>query len=60
MSFSQLKLHPSLERGIKELGFQRPTRIQTDAIPPALDGRDLLASAMTGSGKTAEIGRAHV
>ena len=53
MPFSGLKLHPSLLRAIKELGFSRPTPIQTDAIPPAMEGRDLLASAMTGSGKTA-------
>ena len=53
MPFSTLKLHPSLLRGIKELGFTRPTPIQADAIPPALDGRDVLACAMTGSGKTA-------
>ncbi len=53
MPFSSLKLHPSLLKGIKELGFARPTPIQTDAIPPALDGRDVLACAMTGSGKTA-------
>jgi ATP-dependent RNA helicase RhlE len=51
--FSGLKLHPSLLRAIKELGFSRPTPIQTDAIPPAMEGRDLLACAMTGSGKTA-------
>jgi ATP-dependent RNA helicase RhlE len=48
-----LKLHPSLLQGIKELGFARPTPIQADAIPPALEGRDVLACAMTGSGKTA-------
>jgi ATP-dependent RNA helicase RhlE len=53
MSFSTLRLHPALERGLKELGFRRPTQIQSDAIPPALEGRDLLATAMTGSGKTA-------
>ena len=53
MPFSSLKLHPSLLRAIKELGFTRPTPIQADAIPPALEGRDLLACAMTGSGKTA-------
>ncbi len=53
MSFSGLNLHPLLERGIKELGFRRPTRIQSDAIPPGLAGRDVLATAMTGSGKTA-------
>ena len=53
MPFSVFKLHPDLLRGIKELGFTRPTPIQSDAIPPALEGRDLLACAMTGSGKTA-------
>jgi ATP-dependent RNA helicase RhlE len=42
-----------LLRGIKELGFVRPTPIQEDAIPAAIDGRDVLACAMTGSGKTA-------
>jgi ATP-dependent RNA helicase RhlE len=51
--FSSLKLHPSLLKAIRELGFVRPTPIQADAIPPALEGKDLLACAMTGSGKTA-------
>jgi ATP-dependent RNA helicase RhlE len=53
LPFASLKLHPSLLKGIKELGFARPTPIQADAIPPALAGRDVLACAMTGSGKTA-------
>jgi ATP-dependent RNA helicase RhlE len=51
--FNSLNLHPSLLQGIKELGFVRPTPIQASAIPPALEGRDLLACAATGSGKTA-------
>jgi ATP-dependent RNA helicase RhlE len=51
--FSALGLHPDLLRGIRELGFIRPTPIQDEAIPPALQGRDLLACAQTGSGKTA-------
>jgi ATP-dependent RNA helicase RhlE len=51
--FSSLALHPDLLRGLKELGFPRPTPIQADAIPPALAGRDVLACASTGSGKTA-------
>ena len=53
MSFSELQLHPSLEQGLKDLGYRRPTPIQSDAIPPAMSGRDLLATAMTGTGKTA-------
>ncbi len=51
-TFASLALHPNLHRGLKELGFARPTPIQADAIPPALEGRDILACAMTGSGKT--------
>ena len=47
------KLHPSLQKGIRDLGFEAPTPIQLKAIPPALAGRDVLACAMTGSGKTA-------
>ena len=53
MPFATLPLHPLLLKGLKELGFARPTPIQADAIPPALAGRDVLACAMTGSGKTA-------
>lgn len=51
--FGSLNLHPDLKKAIKELGFARPTPIQSDAIPPAMEGRDVLACAMTGSGKTA-------
>jgi len=53
MSFSDFGLHPDLLRAITALGFQAPTPIQRDAIPPGLAGRDVLACAMTGSGKTA-------
>jgi ATP-dependent RNA helicase RhlE len=53
LPFSSLKLHPSLLRAVQELGFARPTPIQSDAIPLALAGRDVLASGPTGSGKTA-------
>jgi ATP-dependent RNA helicase RhlE len=53
MAFSSFGLHPDLLRGVKELGFQRPTPIQTDAMPPALAGKDVLAAAATGSGKSA-------
>jgi ATP-dependent helicase YprA (DUF1998 family) len=53
LAFSALKLHPTLLRGVDDLGFVRPTPIQSQSIPPALEGRDLLANAVTGSGKTA-------
>src|SRR5687767_13297253 len=53
MTFGALKLHQSLLAGIRDLGFTRPTPIQSDAVPPALAGQDVLACAMTGSGKTA-------
>jgi ATP-dependent RNA helicase RhlE len=53
MPFSNFGLHPDLLRGVKEMGFTRPTPIQQDSMPPALEGKDVLACAMTGSGKTA-------
>ena len=53
MPFSQFGLHADLLRGVREMGFTRPTPIQADSIPPAIEGRDVLACAMTGSGKTA-------
>ncbi len=53
MSFSAYDLDPRLLRGVADLGFTEPTPIQRDGIPPALEGRDVLACAMTGSGKTA-------
>ncbi|MEW5700672.1 MAG: DEAD/DEAH box helicase [Candidatus Zixiibacteriota bacterium] len=51
--FSSFALHADLLRGVAEMGFTHPTPIQRDAIPPALAGHDILACAMTGSGKTA-------
>jgi ATP-dependent RNA helicase RhlE len=53
MSFTQFDLDPSLLRAIADQGFTAPTPIQRSALPPALAGRDVLACAMTGSGKTA-------
>ena len=53
MSFNTFDLHPDLLRGVAALGFDTPTPIQRDAIPPIHAGRDVLACAMTGSGKTA-------
>src|SRR5262249_15081631 len=53
MSFASLNLRPELLRAVAELGFTTPTPIQARAIPPAASGRDVLACAATGSGKTA-------
>jgi ATP-dependent RNA helicase RhlE len=53
VTFEEMNLHPAIKRGIRDLGFTEPTPIQRDSIPPALDGRDVIACAMTGSGKTA-------
>jgi ATP-dependent RNA helicase RhlE len=53
MPFSAFGLNPRLQQSLRDLGFERPTPIQQEAIPPALEGRDIVASAMTGSGKTA-------
>jgi len=53
MSFEPLGLSPALLRAVTELGYTRATPIQEQSIPVALQGRDVLACAMTGSGKTA-------
>lgn len=53
MTFEELGLHPLLLKAIHDLGFQRPTPIQAQAIPPVLEGRDLIGCAQTGTGKTA-------
>ncbi len=51
-SFAQLDLSPPLLRAAQEAGWEKPTPIQLDAIPVALAGRDLIACAQTGTGKT--------
>ena len=52
-TFAELDLDSNLLDAIEEMGFERPTKVQAEAIPQALDGRDILASAPTGTGKTA-------
>ena len=53
MEFEQLKLDPRILAAIKQTGFHQATRIQQEAIPIVLSGEDLMASAQTGTGKTA-------
>ncbi|MEA2785785.1 MAG: ATP-dependent helicase RhlE, partial [Candidatus Eremiobacteraeota bacterium] len=52
-TFDALGLGPASLRAVRELGFTIPTPVQAAAIPPALAGKDVLASAQTGTGKTA-------
>ena len=56
MPFSSLGLTPALCTPLARLGYARPTPVQVDAIPMVLTGRDLLARAQTGTGKTAAFG----
>lgn len=53
ITFEALNLHPAILRAIEEAGYTTPTPIQAQAIPEVLAGHDLLASAQTGTGKTA-------
>jgi ATP-dependent RNA helicase RhlE len=53
MPFASLGLVPELVRAVAEEGYAQPTPIQQETIPLALDGRDLIGSAQTGTGKTA-------
>ena len=55
MSFNDLGLSAELLRAVEEKGYTQPTPIQQKAIPAVLSGRDLLASAQTGTGKTASF-----
>ena len=53
MKFTELSLKPEILKGLEEVGYQDLTRIQEETFSPILGGRDLLARAETGSGKTA-------
>jgi len=53
MNFENLNLHPGIMTGVHELGYTELTPIQTESIPPILQGKDLIGLAQTGTGKTA-------
>ncbi|MBU0643911.1 MAG: DEAD/DEAH box helicase, partial [Alphaproteobacteria bacterium] len=53
--FSDLNLAPKVLKAIEDAGYESPTPIQAGAIPPALEGRDVLGIAQTGTGKTASF-----
>ncbi len=56
MSFQNLGLSEALVHGVQRMGYVDPSPIQLRAIPLILSGRDLIASAQTGTGKTAAFG----
>ncbi len=53
MSFSSFSLAPAIHSALETLGFEKPTDIQSQTIPLALTGKDIIATAQTGTGKTA-------
>jgi superfamily II DNA/RNA helicase len=53
MSFEALGLHANLIRALTDSGYTKPTPVQEQAVPAAINGRDLMVSSQTGSGKTA-------
>jgi ATP-dependent RNA helicase RhlE len=53
MNFENLNLDPSIMKGVHELGYTELTPIQEKAIPPILEGKDIIGLAQTGTGKTA-------
>jgi ATP-dependent RNA helicase DeaD len=56
MDFGNLTLSKQVNRAIQEMGFEEPTPVQAKAIPLLMEGRDLVAQALTGTGKTAAFG----
>ena len=56
MSFETLQVKPEIVKALQELGITTPTLIQEKAIPPVLEGKDLIGMSKTGSGKTAAFG----
>ena len=56
VSFDELALQPQILRGIKAMGFEEATPIQSQAIPVVMSGSDVIGQAQTGTGKTAAFG----
>lgn len=55
-SFKALGLSAAMQANLDQLGYQQPTPVQAEAVPLALAGKDVIAMAQTGSGKTAAFG----
>ena len=55
-TFKELGLVPEIMKAIEDMGFEEPTPIQKVSIPAAMEGKDLIGQAQTGTGKTAAFG----
>ncbi|MEQ8202133.1 MAG: DEAD/DEAH box helicase, partial [Syntrophomonadaceae bacterium] len=55
-SFEDLGISPPILQSLRDMGFEAPTEVQARAIPPILNGEDLIVMAKTGTGKTAVFG----
>ena len=55
MKFEDLNLAPAILKAIRESGYETPTPVQAQAIPAVLNGKDVLAGAQTGTGKTLSL-----
>jgi ATP-dependent RNA helicase RhlE len=53
LKFSEFNLHPSVFEGVEAMGFEQPSPVQEQVIPVLIEGRDIIACAQTGTGKTA-------
>ena len=56
VKFDELNLQPQILKGIREMGFEETTPIQSKAIPMVMEGLDVIGQAQTGTGKTAAFG----
>ena len=56
MNFEELELNPGIIRAVTEMGFEQASPIQAQSIPVALEGKDMIGQAQTGTGKTAAFG----
>ena len=60
LKFNELDLSPEILRGVKEMGFEEASPIQSKAIPVAMTGADVIGQAQTGTGKTVRYDKYHI
>ena len=55
MTFSDFDLHTNINKAIQQCGYTQPTPVQAQSIPVILNGKDIIVTAQTGTGKTASF-----